>query len=256
MHKHTQYDLSWCLERFYRGFSGPKIHPTATLRHRATTRVPSRWTASAYCDGVASTKRSREPAIAQEPEPFTSDLGCEPATASKPVGILLELDTEELLVDWEASSLVCQPSAGPHPSTPMALSGSSFSPVPPLSSLALSSPQSSGTQALPQLLVTVTPSQSPGSSLSLGFSSSPHLYLFHLGRHLLGVALYIHPGSCLSSAVGHHTPGCLLGNSGLYSTIHSSFNHLLFLRDLICLPDLILLGFLSFVHLVFVIVDF
>lgn len=59
-----------------------------------------------------------------------------------------------------------------HPSTPMALLGSSFPQAPPLFSLAPSLLQSSSTQVPPWALVIVAPPQFPGSSALLGLSGS------------------------------------------------------------------------------------
>lgn len=76
---------------------GPKPYPTATLRQPVS---PANGVPAHTAMELPSPREAEEPTITQEPEPFTSDLRCEPATTSNPVGILVELDTEELLVDW------------------------------------------------------------------------------------------------------------------------------------------------------------
>ncbi|CAM4643952.1 unnamed protein product [Leuciscus chuanchicus] len=126
----------------------------------------------------ATTQESCEPPADGEPEdkvttlaleeepPSESDQRCEPAT-SVAEGILVEIETEDWLMDLSTEV---------RSSTPPAAAGSSFPSGTPQSSIKPASPQSSGTLAQPQMLINVTSLWPPVPALRL----RPGIHQLHL----------------------------------------------------------------------------
>jgi len=101
-----------------------------------------------------------------------------------------------LALPWSVITLSAKRTSGSlavlHPSTHLALSGCTFSPAPPWSSVPSASPQSSNTLVSPQLFVTTVP---PGSPTLL----IPSLVVRHLtlAPPIIGSAMDLHPGCAL-----------------------------------------------------------